>query len=152
MIVYKLSCKNEHAFDGWFRDGAAADGQLAAGQVVCPSCGSTSVRKSLMTPRLAKGHEEPAPPQPPAAPAPQAPEGHMLVRGEMVRLLREMRRHVEAHCDYVGPRFAEEARKIHHGEIEKRDIYGEASPEEAAGLRDDGIEVVALPWVPPHDA
>ncbi|MET4697756.1 hypothetical protein ABIE65_000767 [Constrictibacter sp. MBR-5] len=155
MIVYKLCCKKDHEFEAWFRDSGAADEQIEAKRVVCPHCGTTSVAKALMAPRLNKS---------PAAPAVMPPGGgkpaggqltndpQIAERRELVEALRELRRHVESNCDYVGDRFAEEARKMHYGEVERRDIYGEASSEEAKTLREEGVEVFGIPWLPRHDS
>lgn len=149
MIVYKLCCKKSHEFEAWFRDSAAADDQIAAGRVVCPTCGTTSVSKAIMAPRVAKGQAK----QDPAAAGRQLTNDPQVgARTELVEALRELRRHIETRCDYVGDKFAEEARKIHYGEIERRDIYGEASPEEAKTLREEGVEVYGIPWLPRHDS
>jgi hypothetical protein len=149
MILFKLKCAAEHEFDGWFRDNAAYDRQHARGLIACPDCGTSKVEKALMAPRLGRSRPEPAA----AAPVPtektlnEAPSPAQLRRA-----LQDMRRHVEAHCDYVGERFAEEARRIHNGESSARGIYGEASESEARSLTEDGIEVARIPWVPPSDA
>jgi hypothetical protein len=149
MILFKLKCAAEHEFDGWFRDNAAYDRQHARGLIACPDCGTSKVEKALMAPRLGRSRPEPAA----AAPVPtektlnEAPSPAQLRRA-----LQDMRRHVEAHCDYVGERFAEEARRIHNGESSARGIYGEASESEARSLAEDGIEVARIPWVPPNDA
>jgi hypothetical protein len=149
MILFKLKCAAEHEFDGWFRDNAAYDRQQARGLIACPDCGTSKVEKALMAPRLGRSRPEPAA----AAPVPtektlnEAPSPAQLRRA-----LQDMRRHVEAHCDYVGERFAEEARRIHNGESSARGIYGEASESEARSLAEDGIEVARIPWVPPNDA
>lgn len=152
MIVYQLSCANDHGFDAWFRDSGTCDEQLEAGQVVCPACGSRNVQKAIMAPRLNRRREERGEERPPAtAPAP-APAPSMVAAGEMIKQLRELRKRVEESADYVGSRFAEEARKIHYGEVERRDIYGEASPEEAGRLKEEGVEFFGIPWVPQHDS
>ena len=136
MIVFNLKCSAGHAFEAWFKDGAAYERQAAAGAVECPECGDTSVEKALRAPKLGKG----------AA----AQRADMTAQAK--ELLRTMRKSVEAHCDYVGPRFAEEARKIHYGEADARGIYGEASEAEAKSLRDEGVEVGRIPWLPREDA
>lgn len=142
MIVYDLKCRKDHVFEAWFPDSAAFDAQAAAGKVVCPACGSRKVVKAPMAPRLAPRKGEAG-----AAPATTDAEA-----AKVMRQLRELRAQVEKHCDYVGDRFAEEARKIHHREVDPRGIYGEASPQEASDLRDEGIEVGMIPWVPREDA
>jgi hypothetical protein len=162
MIRFSLRCDNGHEFESWFKDGAAYDRMAAAGLVECPVCGDTHVTKALMTPAIAKapgvkGRPEapsPAAAKPPAPPA-EVPTGPRVAAGPMpaqlLALLQRMRAEVEKSCDYVGGDFAEEARRIHNGESEARGIYGEASDEEAEALREEGIHVARLPWVPRSD-
>jgi len=135
MILFDLRCKDGHAFEAWFRDGAAYEEQVAAGDLACPVCGSAEVSKALMAPAVSS--------RPKIDPAQAA---------EALRLLRRVQEHIERNFDHVGPRFPEEARKIHYGEAEKRNIYGEATPAEAKELRDEGIEIAQIPWLPRHDA
>jgi hypothetical protein len=153
MILFELRCKKDHHFEGWFRDGKSFEAQTRAGKLVCPICGSRNVEKAMMAPRIGKGsHSKPAAaetPQPPVpAPVPPAQQAEM----KAVQFLREMRKQIEDNCDYVGPGFAEEARKIHYGETEARGIYGETSPEEAEALDEEGIEFARVPWVPRQDS
>lgn len=163
MIHYQLRCENGHGFDGWFRDSAAFEKQAAAGFVECPSCASTKVERALMAPaipkkgrpaRNAKPEAPPEPPKPEAQPAPPVPPPAVAARmpAELRAALAKLRAEVEKNCDYVGPDFAEEARKIHRGDAEPRGIYGETSPEEAEALREEGVEFASVPWVPPTDA
>ena len=173
MIRYELRCDQAHEFDGWFKDSAAFDKLAAAGLVECPHCGPAKVAKRLMAPaipkkgrpaRNAKPEALPAPvaetPSPPPAPAPPpAPPPPALpaaalaaMPAELRSMLRHMRTEIEKNCDYVGGDFAEEARKIHHGEVEARGIFGEATEDEAEALREEGIEIARIPWVPPSDA
>ena len=147
MIVYKLTCKNEHSFEAWFKDSDTSEQQLDGGQVLCPSCGTTSVHKALMAPRVAKRRK-----QAEAAPHQLTNDREAAARAEFIKAVGELRQHVEANCDYVGERFPEEARRIHYGEVDRRDIYGEASPDEARKLRDEGVEVYGIPWLPRHDS
>jgi hypothetical protein len=135
MIKYTLICEKEHGFDAWFDSVAGYERQADASQVTCPSCGSAKVRKAVMTPNIATGTRRAAPPSDAISP-------------EGLATLRAMRQHVVSNADYVGPRFAEEARKIHYGEIEARGIYGEASPAEARKLIEDGVQVAPLPKLP----
>lgn len=137
MILFTLRCAQGHEFEGWFRDGDGFEAQRQAGEVACPQCGDSAVEKAVMAPRLGRSREA----KPPA-----------MVMAEMRRALREMRRQIETNCDYVGPRFAEEARKIHHGETDPRGIYGEASEAESKALTDEGISFGQIPWLPPNDA
>lgn len=133
MILYTLRCEAEHEFEAWFRDGAAYDTQAEAGEIACPHCGSTEIDKAPMAPRVARPRAEPTPAQ---------------VR----RMLQQVRQHVEANCDYVGDKFAEEARAMHEGKTEHRGIYGEATDAEHEELAEEGIEVHRIPWLPPNDA
>jgi hypothetical protein len=157
MIRFALRCDNAHEFESWFKDGAAYDRMAAAGLVECPSCGETRIGKALMAPHVAKapgvkGRPEAAPATPPAIAAEEKPTvatGPMPA--QVMALLQRMRAEVEKNCDYVGEDFANEARRIHEGEAENRGIFGEASDEEAEALRDEGIEIARLPWVPRSD-
>ena len=139
MILFKLKCAEAHEFEGWFRDGATFERQAARGLIACPVCGDTSIEKAPMAPRLGRSA---APAEPSAPPSPE----------QLRRTLQQLRKQVEAHCDYVGERFAEEARRIHRGEAEARGIYGEANEAESRALADEGIEVARIPWVPTGDA
>lgn len=161
MIRFSLRCDNDHQFESWFKDGEAYDRMAAVGLVECPTCGDSHVSKALMTPSVAKapgvkGRPEAQPSVPAKASAPKPPaDGPQHASGPMpaqvMALLQRMRQEVENNCDYVGPEFAKEARRIHEGEAEARGIYGEASDEEAEALRDDGIDIARLPWVPRSD-
>ena len=169
MIRYELRCDQAHEFDGWFKDSAAFDKLAAAGLVECPHCGPTKVAKRLMAPAIPKKGRparnakaetpptpaaEPAAPPPAPAPTPPALPAAALAAmpAELRAMLRHMRTEIEKNCDYVGADFAEEARKIHHGEAEVRGIFGEASEDEAEALREEGIDIARIPWVPPSDA
>ena len=158
MIHYQLRCGGEHAFDGWFRDSAAFDAQAGAGMLSCPVCGTQSVSRALMAPALGRKRAAPAQveqtapvPASPVATPPAAPLAGGGLPDGLRSMLQKMRAEVEARCDYVGPGFAKEARRIHNGESDARGIYGEATPEEAERLADDGIEVAQIPWVPRAD-
>jgi len=133
MILFALRCAHGHEFEGWFRDGDAFEAQCQAGDIACPECGDNSVDKALMAPRLARSRET----KPPLSPA------------QMKAALLALRRQVETHCDYVGERFADEARRIHKGEAEPHGIYGEATAEESRDLADEGIDFGRIPWVAP---
>lgn len=152
MIHYQLRCEQAHEFDGWYRDSEAFGKLSAAGMVECPVCGSDKVTRALMAPAIAKARapraEEPVAAAPPA-PQQQAAAGP--IPAQMVALLQKMRAEVEKNCDYVGPGFAEEARRMHKGETELRGIYGEASDADAEELREEGIDIARLPWVPRAD-
>ena len=144
MIVYDLKCRKDHVFEAWFRDSAAYEAQAAAGVVACPVCGSKKVAKAPMAPRLAKGG---------------VPDGERARNesesaevAEAMGTLLELRKKVEENCDYVGPGFAEEARKIHYGETDARNIYGETSNDEAEALSEEGVSFRRIPWAPRHDS
>jgi len=142
MIVYDLRCRKGHGFEAWFRDSAAYDEQAAAGKVTCPTCGSRRVEKAPMAPRVAKARGSDSP----------APDQEEKMQGALMRAAREIRRKVEESCDYVGPEFAEEARKIHYGETDARGIYGETSDDEARDLHDEGVEFGRIPWPTRQDS
>lgn len=154
MIVFDLKCKDGHVFEAWFKDSATYGAQSKARKLVCPICGSKKVGKAPMAPRLGSGAKAPAaaspPAEAPAAPPPSDPKTaeHM----KFMKALGELRRHIEQNADYVGPKFAEEARKIHYQETESRNIYGEATPQEARELQEEGVEFGAIPWVQTPDA
>ncbi|MFN4354350.1 DUF1178 family protein [Parvibaculum sp.] len=141
MIRYALICERDHEFDGWFASSDGFDAQVAAGEVLCPHCGSPNVTKALMAPNIAKGMARAGEAQPQAA-----------LAEKMSMMMLALKKHVEENCDYVGDAFAEEARRIHYGETEHRDIYGEATPDEARELIEEGVEVAPLPVVPPRNA
>ena len=137
MIKYELKCGDDHRFEAWFRNSDAFDGQADAGDIACPLCGRTDVVKAPMAPRIGKGKA-----------ADQAMAKQLAQAAESHRKLQEIRDTVERNCDYVGDRFAEEARRIHYGETERHDIYGETSDDEAAALNDEGVAFARIPWLP----
>lgn len=143
MIRYDLICRKGHAFDGWFRDSAAYDEQALGKLVACSVCGSTDIEKQLMTPGIpAKSNRKKESTQPLMS-APADPQA-----AKLVAMMRELRRHVEKNAENVGDRFAEEARRIHYEEAEKRGIYGQATAEDAKALIEEGIDVHPLPVLP----
>jgi len=167
MIRYALSCADDHQFESWFANSSAFDKQKKRGLISCPMCGSTKVEKAIMAPRLARADSEeaaapaPQPPSPPGPPAEAAPSPPMPLppgpsavamtppqERDLRKKLKELRDHVTKNASYVGPRFSEEARKMHYGEIEHRSIYGEASPDDAKALHEEGIEFHPLPVLP----
>ena len=135
MIHFSLRCSEGHEFEGWFRDGATYEKQAKTGKVACPECGGTKIEKAPMAPRVAKSSSKAE-----------------ISPAEMRKMLVALRKHVETNCDYVGPRFAEEARKIHYGEVEPKSIYGESTPEEAKELAEEGIAFGRIPWISTGDA
>jgi hypothetical protein len=155
MIKYALSCDKGHGFESWFQNSAAYDKQVKRALVACPHCGSTKVEKALMAPQLAGTRKRGKAPAPTAvageaaASAAAAPVAMMSPQEREFRTkLKELRDHLVKNADYVGKRFPEEARKMHYGEIEHRSIYGEASPQEAKALQEEGIEFHPLPVLP----
>ncbi|MDH3232444.1 MAG: DUF1178 family protein [Alphaproteobacteria bacterium] len=161
MIVFNLRCGGDHVFEAWFKDSATFDSQSAAGEVVCPACGDTKIAKAPMAPRLGKGvgkgkssngRETGQTDGSSDGDAKTDISEKAELAGRLREAMGELRAHVESNCDYVGPSFAEEARKIHYGETEKRNIYGEASSEEAESLKDEGVEFGRIPWLPREDA
>ena len=151
MIRYALVCDKGHDFDSWFPDSAAYDKQAKRGLVACPHCGSAKVEKAIMAPRLsgAKKRKAPAEPAAPTATPEKAPVAMLSPQEQEFRAkLKELREHLTKNADHVGPKFPEEARKMHYGETQHRSIYGEASPEEAKALAEEGIEFHPLPILP----
>lgn len=148
MIRYDLKCSHGHGFDAWFRDSAAFDALVAAREVTCAVCGDPSVEKVLMAPAVGRSRSEAAPAKPePAAvtPALSAPVEHPIHRA-----LTALRRKLEQEATYVGPRFADEARRL-HAEDKAEPIWGEATAEEARDLIGEGIPVAPLPPLPRRD-
>lgn len=137
MIRFKLVCSAGHEFEGWFKSNAAFEEQRSEGELVCPICGDRSVDKAIMAPAVSRSG------------AADRPSPEAIVR--FVAMARALRQHVEQHFEHVGARFPEEARKIHLGEAEARDIWGEATREQIDELLEEGIEVRPLPWVPKLD-
>ena len=154
MIKYQLICDEEHEFEGWFGDSAAFESQQESGLLSCPVCGSDSVRRALMAPNLASPKTRKSVPEP-AQPADQTPPAAAALPPEAARkmqaLLTEMRAlqtRIKDECRDVGADFAEEARKIHYGEVEHEGIYGHATAEEREALDEEGIDVLDMPWLP----
>lgn len=137
MIRFSLHCDKDHEFEGWFSSSKDFDGQSERGLVECPICGSRQIGKSLMAPAVAISKDAPA------RPLAMDPE-----KREMMRKLRDMVQVVKQNSEDVGDRFADEARKIHHGEAEARGIIGKASTDDAKSLIEDGIEIAPLPEFP----
>lgn len=156
MIRYQLKCGNDHAFEGWFGSSKAYDTQSRRKLVTCPVCGTANVEKAIMAPRIARSrNRRPTPTDdattdsPPAV-ATASRSQHML-NGEQRKLLgtmRKLRDEMLAKSDYVGPRFAEEARRIHNEEVPARGIHGEATPDEVAELREEGVKIYPVPVLP----
>jgi hypothetical protein len=168
MIRYALNCEQGHVFESWFQNSAAYDKQSKRGLIACPVCGSAKVEKAIMapqivaskieTPNLAPSEAAGPPSKPSTTPNPVPPTSSIppktpvammpAAERELRHKLKELRDHITKNAHYVGPRFPEEARKIHYGETEHRSIYGEASPEDAKQLHEEGIEFHPLPVLP----
>ena len=153
MIRYSLHCDRGHTFESWFQSSSAYESQEKRKLVNCPVCDSAKVERSIMAPQIVskKGRDSaiPAPAQPPAeVTAPGSTPLLMAQERELRTKLKELRDHIVKNADNVGERFANEARKMHYGDIDHRPIYGEASPEEARSLIDEGVEVSPLPVLP----
>jgi hypothetical protein len=161
MIRYRLACPKSHEFEAWFPSSEACDKQIARKLVACPECGATKVAKALMAPSVVTSERKAKRPSRPRAPAPESTAAEPPVpqrqvaqsmltgpQRQMLRKLKELRDKVLADAEYVGPRFADEARKIHHEEVPGRGIYGEASLTEVEELANEGIDVLPVPILP----
>ena len=140
MIHYDLKCDKGHDFDGWFQSAEGYDSLRRAGHVTCTVCGTGEVDKRIMAPAV--------------RPAKSVGEKPKLTepQNDIEAAFAEMRAEIEARAEYVGLNFAAEARAMHEGKIDDRAIYGEARPEEARALLEDGIPVAPLPFVPKRQA
>jgi hypothetical protein len=155
MIRYNLRCERGHAFESWFQSSSAYESQEKRKLVNCPACGSAKVERAIMAPQIVskKGRRDQEAPVPVAAPTADVTASAstplmMAQERELRTKLKELRDHIVKNADNVGERFPNEARKMHYGDIEHRPIYGEASPEEARSLIEEGVEVSPLPILP----
>jgi hypothetical protein len=162
MIRYSLICERKHDFEIWFKNSADFDKQRKRGLVTCPACGSEKVEKAIMAPSLGRGSRkdksasapetatsEVVMAESPAAAESKSPVAMMSPQEREFRTkLKELREHLTKNAENVGGKFPEEARKMHYGEIEHRSIYGEASPQDAKELLDEGVEFHPLPVLP----
>lgn len=135
MIKYALKCAAGHGFEGWFSNSADYDEQAAQGQLSCPACGTAEVEKALMAPAVATSRRSAA----------AREEKARAYAGAMVDAARKARDYVEKNFENVGKRFPEEARKIHYGEADERPIFGDATPQEARELKEEGVEIAPVP-------
>jgi hypothetical protein len=142
MIVFNLQCRDGHGFEAWFKDAKAYESQRRGRKVACPICGSTGIEKLPTAPRIAKGRAD----------TQETMDSGKARAAEYLETLDKLHKHVEKNCDYVGDQFADEARKIHHGDAEERGIYGEATKKEAKELSDEGVPFAAIPKPRPKDA
>lgn len=146
MIRYTLTCAKGHGFDSWFQSAAAFDALLSAGRIACPQCGETSVAKALMAPAVRPARKAAAERLP--APGTETPPDLRAPQSELEAAIAALRRQIEENSDYVGMNFAAEARRMHAGEAPERAIHGEARPDEARQLIEDGVPVAPLPFLP----
>ncbi len=180
MIKYQLICNQAHEFEGWFQTSQAFDTQNASGLVTCPICDTVDVRRALMAPNLASPKRrqsafdaaqiaEVVDQESPTIGSRKTPAGkcrsgtmgkqsqvdapnqaRVAAFGEALAKLRDIQRKIQDECRYVGDDFAEEVRKIHYGESDPENIYGQTSVEECQELAEEGINVVSMPWLPPE--
>jgi hypothetical protein len=151
MIRYNLHCERDHAFESWFQSSSAYETQEKRKLVTCPVCGSAKVERAIMAPQIvSKKGRDPAVPAPATTEvaAPASTPLMMAQERELRAKIKELRDHIVKNADNVGERFPNEARKMHYGDIEHRPIYGEASPDEARSLIEEGVEVSPLPVLP----
>lgn len=175
MINYRLRCQNQHGFEGWFRSSADFDSQSNSGLLSCPICGDTNIVKAIMSPAVARrdrdlpapsviedkgdakpetspaatGSQDVEPPSSVVAKPSNTPVDQRTAR--MWQLMRQVQQHVESQFENVGKQFTEEVRKMHVGETEHRDVYGEATLQDAKDLIEEGIDILPLPKLPKLD-
>ena len=135
MIKYSLRCDNEHVFEAWFSDSESFEKQNKKNLISCLTCSSTKIKKDIMAPRISSGK--------------QKTNRLNQKKDKIEMILNKVRKHVESNFDYVGDKFADEARAIHYGEKEEREIYGENSIDDAVELIEEGINVEPLPGINP---
>ena len=152
MIVFNLSCSEQHTFDGWFRSADDFDRQAANGLVECPICGDKHINKQLSAPRINSGASATRGKDGESAQnrTSETNDGQEVLAASMLpglqeHMLRQFKNFVLSNTENVGTEFAETARRIHYGEESHRNIRGRVSVDEAAALRDEGIETVSLP-------
>ena len=135
MIKYNLKCENNHNFDAWFSDSSNFEVHNKKNLIFCPKCNSTKIEKNIMAPNI--GSKK------------QSYTNALKTEKNYEKIIKNVRKHVEKNFDYVGDKFADEARAIHYGEKEEREIYGETSVEEAVDLIEEGVNVSPIPGVDP---
>jgi hypothetical protein len=143
MIRYSLKCGKGHGFESWFQNADAFAALTASGQLACPVCGDAAIEKELMAPAVRPGRKiqatKPAEPERPDLTTPAS---------ELEKQIAAFRRQVEENSEYVGMNFAAEARRIHSGDAPERSIHGEAKPDEARQMIEEGLPVAPLPFLP----
>lgn len=140
MIQYALKCADGHSFNSWFQSADAYEKLSVAGHVSCAICGNAQISKAIMAPRVTAARD--------AAPEPVKPGALSKPANPTEQALANLRKKVEDNSDYVGMNFVSEARAMHDGDMPERSIYGEAKPEEARKLVEEGIPVAPLPFMP----
>lgn len=151
MIVYTLRCGEGHGFESWFQSSGAYEALAGAGHLTCPQCGDSRIAKAPMAPAVSTAERSGAEVAPRTATAGEAPASPMsLARptSDLERAIAALRKEVESRSDYVGSRFVQEARAMHLGEAPERAIHGEARPEEARQLVEEGVPILPLPFIP----
>ena len=143
MILYELKCSNGHYFEAWFKDSTTYDLQEKQGEVACPICSNISVSKAPMAPAVSTSRKKASRAH---QPVPRMENPAAEIAQEFLQAAGKMQKYVEENCDYVGDKFADEARAIHYGEAEERGIYGEATVDEATDLIEEDIPVNRIPW------
>jgi hypothetical protein len=154
MIRYALACETGHRFEAWFSDSAAFERQRAQGHVGCPECGDLRVEKALMAPAVAPARRKDAPPSPKAPPAeaaPPVPSSPPPAPAQIADAVRALHKSLREKADYVGDRFAQEARRRHVEDGDARPVWGEATLGQARELLDDGVPIAPLPPLPRRD-
>jgi|TARA_Y100000814_G_scaffold146880_1_gene106731 hypothetical protein len=159
MIVFDLICSNEHIFEAWFADSQTYENQVVEGVVSCPVCGDVKIKKAPMAPNISTSKQRSDSNSSEAtaiASASSINENPSLALkpenvAEAMKVLKKMQQHIKDNFDHVGEKFPEEVRKMHYGESDHRNVYGDATPEEADELREEGIDVSQMPWLPRHD-
>lgn len=141
MILFDLNCGTGHRFEGWFRSSETFDEQQAAGAIFCPSCGNTDVSKAPMAPHVMRSTARQA----------DAAQSASALQQRVREDMQALRSQIESTCDYVGFEFPKEARRIHYGEVDARNIYGEATEREAKELENEGVGFRRIPWFPRRD-
>ncbi|MBV1832471.1 DUF1178 family protein [Novacetimonas pomaceti] len=151
MILYRLRCEGEHEFEGWFPDSTSFERQAELGLLSCPQCGGAKVTRALMAPAIRRTGRDATPVAAPAmAATPHGDDGSLP--DAAMALLQKIRGVIEEHCVNAGERFAQEALKMHRGETQPAGIYGTMTEDEREMLDDEGVEVLAIPWVRPADS
>ena len=149
MISFSLKCENDHQFEGWFRSSLDYEDQVKKGLISCPNCNNKKISKALMAPtvRSSKKLDKKTVNNNPIDNLSGADKKVVAGDYDIRQALRSLRSYVEKNCENVGDNFANEARLISKGEAKNRNIYGKVSSKEAENLKDEGIEVVSVPWI-----